>query len=43
MPRGAKPAAPGCFSLKTNKKQILLPRLRDQDDMIGGLSAALLV
>jgi hypothetical protein len=39
----AKPAAAGCFSLKTNKKQILLPRMRDQDDMVGAFFSSLLV
>ena len=30
----------GCFSFKTNQKQIPLPRLRDQYDMLGAFSAA---
>jgi hypothetical protein len=28
------------FLIENKKKQILLPRLRDQDDMIGGFSSA---
>jgi len=28
--------------LKANEKQILLPRLRDQDEMVGGFFSSLL-